>query len=462
MESKIERSGEEDVWRLCEQRLSDELPSREYNAWIRPLEAKNEQGQLLLRAPNRYVKEEVEVRYADRIGELVASVDGRGSVRDVRVVVGNWEEAPGGPQRAERHRADSVHGVRHRPGADQSLNGEYVFDAFVEDKSNQIAKAAAMQVAASCSGRKGERVAYNPLLLYGGTGLGKTHLMHAVANQIVKEAPSVHVAYLPAEGFGNDVVRGIRNHTIQQVTERYRQVDVLLIDDIQFFADKGGFQEEFFHVFNAVLERGNQMVLSSDRYPAEIDGLEYRLQSRFVGGLTAEVDMPQVETRVAILQSKGAGAGVHIPTDVAFYIAERIQSNVRELKGALNRVIASTRHRREPVTLTLVQEALGDLLAIQSRRLTIARIQEVVEGYYGVKHDDMISKKRPKTIARPRQLAMTLAKELTSHSLPEIGEKFGGRDHTTVLYACDRIANLRKTDPDVAEDYRNLSRLLRR
>ena len=432
--------------------------------WIKPLQAEWEQGKLLLLAPNRYVKEEVESRYFQRIDELVANFGRSSQVRGVEVTIGRWEHEPGAPLRAERH-APQNNGTawRNEHGTSFSLNGSYVFNTFVEGKSNELAKAAAIQVAANCTEQSlnASKVAYNnPLLLYGGVGLGKTHLMHAVGNEVLSKSPDVKVVYLPSERFGNDIVRGLRTHTIQEVTQRYRSVDVLLIDDIQFFADKTGFQEELFHVFNAVLERSSQVVLTSDRYPREIDGLESRLQSRFVGGLTVEVDMPELETRVAILQNKGEAAGIDIPTDVAFYVAERIRSNVRELEGALSRVMASAQHQEVQVTMALVRHALRDLFAIQARQITVGHIQRTVADYYRIKHSDMLSKRRSRAIARPRQLAMCLAKEFTNHSLPEIGEQFGGRDHTTVLYACRKVGELRENSPDIAEDYRNLTRLL--
>lgn len=453
-----------DVWRRCAQRLSEELSSKDYDTWIRPLQAEWEKGELLLVAPNQYVKEKIERLYFKRIDELIAGLAGSSAVQGVKVVVRRWEHQPGAPLRAEHHVRQSAqpNGAAWQDEQGSGLNASYVFHTFVEGKSNELAKAAAMQVAAGCNGqlRSAPKVTYNPLCLYGSVGLGKTHLMHAVGNEVSANSANVRVAYVPSESFGNDIVHGVRTHTIQNVTQRYRTVDVLLIDDIQFFADKGGFQQELFHVFNAVLERGSQIVLTSDRYPREIGGLESRLQSRFVGGLTVELDMPELETRVAILQNKGEAAGTSIPNDVAFHIAERIRSNVRELEGALARVIASATHRREPVTMELARHALRDLFAIQGRQNTIPHIQRTVANYYGIKQSDMLSKRRTRAIARPRQAAMCLAKEFTNHSLPEIGEQFGGRDHTTVLYACRKISELCKSDPDVAEDYRNLVRLL--
>lgn len=459
-------SREEDVWQRCSERLSVELGSEDYNAWIRPLQASYENGGLVLFAPNRYVKEEVERRYVARLRELVRAYDD-GRVGEVGVMVGSRAQSPGLPLRAGPRpsipQSASEHADEDERQNDQpNLDPTFLFETFMQGKSNELAKAAACQVAANCALRTSDNSAptYNPLLLYGGVGLGKTHLMHALGNEVLAKAPTTKVVYLPSEQFGNDIVRGIRTHTIQEVTERYRSVDVLLIDDIQFFADKAGFQEEFFHVFNAVLQRGKQMVLTSDRYPREINGLESRLKSRFVGGLTVEVDLPELETRIAILQNKGEAEGVEISMDIALYIAERIRSNVRELKGALQRVLASARFTGSTVTLELVRRSLHGLFAIQNRQITVDHIQKTVAEYYKIKHSDMLSKCRGRSIARPRQVAMCLAKELTTHSLPDIGDRFGGRDHTTVLYAYKKICQLREQDPDIAEDHRNLTRLL--
>ena len=458
-----------EVWRKCEQQLREELPPDEYDTWVRPLQAEWRKGRLLLLAPNQYVKEKVESRYFRRIEELVFQFGGVGNVRGVKVAIGRWEEkGPGVPLRAGPHVSqDALSNGAWSGGAGSGgeqgngLNVNFVFDTFVEGKSNQLAKAAAMQLADSMGQPHGPpKTPYNsPLCLYGGVGLGKTHLMQAIGNQVLSRAPNLRVAYVPSERFGNDIVRGVRTHTIQEVTQRYRSVDVLMIDDIQFFSDKTGFQEEFFHVFNAVLERGS-VVLTADRYPAQIPGLEKRLKSRFSGGLPVEVDMPELETRVAILQNKGEAAGKEIPQDVAFYIAERIRSNVRELEGALSRVVHAAKHRKVPVTMELVRVTLRDLFAIQSRQITISAIQHTVADYYRIKQSDMLSKRRSRAVARPRQMAMCLAKEFTNHSLPEIGEQFGGRDHTTVIYACRKIAELRESSEDIAEDYRNLERLL--
>ena len=452
-----ERESGHRVWQGCLARLQEEVPAKDFDALIRPLQANTDLdvGSLVLWAPNRYVREHVEDRYLDRIAELVTLIDDRALVGSVEVRVGSRERLPGMPLRTERRQRSPQPSALAEDGKrPPSLNPAFTFVNFVEGKSNQFAKAAASQVAES----PGE--SYNPLLLYGGVGLGKTHLVHAVGNQILATKPQAKVVYLQSERFANDMVRGIRSGNIQDVMLAYRSMDVLLIDDIQFFAHKTRTQEEFFHVFNAVIERRGQVILTSDEYPRQIPGLDERLKSRFVGGMTSEVEPPDLETRVAILQTKAEAEGVEVGSDVAFYVAERIRSNVRELEGALRRVLANAQFSGEPVTIELVNRALRDLFTVQARQTTVDHIQKVVANYYNIKHSDMLSKRRTRAIARPRQVAMSLAKQLTNHSLPEIGERFGGRDHTTVLYACEKIATLRQTDADIAEDYKNLSRLL--
>ena len=338
--------------------------------------------------------------------------------------------------------------------AAHNLNREFTFDAFVEGKSNELAKAAASQVADNAG------KSYNPLLMYGGVGLGKTHLMQAVGNEILRRKPDARVMYLHSQRFVQDMVKALQTGTMQDFMQFYRSVDALLIDDIQFFAKKLRSQEEFFHLFNSLLEKGQQMILTSDKYPREIDGLEDRLKSRFVWGLTVEVEAPELETRVAILMKKAEAERVPLDQEVAFFIAERIRSNVRELEGALRRVIANARFTGSRISIDQVKRALRDLFAIQDRQISIDNIQKTTAEYYNIKISDLLSKRRSRTIARPRQLAMAIAKELTNHSLPEIGDAFGGRDHTTVLHACRKISELRATSADISEDYRNLSRLL--
>lgn len=340
--------------------------------------------------------------------------------------------------------------IRHQ----NYLVDHYTFDNFVEGKSNQLALAAAGQVAENPGG------SYNPLFLYGGVGLGKTHLMHAVGNALLHKNPESKVVYLHSERFVADMVKALQLNAINDFKRYYRSVDALLIDDIQFFAGKERSQEEFFHTFNALLEGGQQMILTCDRYPKEIEGLEERLKSRFGWGLTVAVEPPELETRVAILMKKAAQARIELPPEAAFFIAQRIRSNVRELEGALKRVIASAHFTAKAIDVDLIKESLKDLLALQDKQVSMDNIQRTVAEYYKIKVSDLMSKRRSRSVARPRQVAMALAKELTNHSLPEIGDSFGGRDHTTVLHACRKIRELRETDSDIGEDYKNLLRLL--
>lgn len=410
-------------------------------------------------APNRYVKNQIQAQYLDRIHELLEQLGDPVSPVAVRLDIGTSEVMEGRPLRADGgsgNGTDSASAAEPARAAEpgHKLNEEFVFETFVEGKSNEMAKAASMQVAANAG------KSYNPLLLYGGVGLGKTHLMQAVGNQIQQNDPGAKVVYLHSQRFVQDMVKALQQGTMDDFMQYYRSVDTLLIDDIQFFANKLRSQEEFFHVFNALLERDRQMVLTCDRYPREIDGLEERLKSRFVYGLTQEVEPPELETRVAILMKKAEAEEVELDSAVAFFIGERIRSNVRELEGALRRVIANARFTGSRITIEQVKRALRDLLAIQDRQVSIDNIQRLVAEYYNIKISDILSKRRNRTIARPRQMAMFLAKEFTNHSLPEIGEAFGGRDHTTVLHACKRIAELKDTSADVSEDYRNLGRLL--
>jgi len=456
------------VWHQCLDRLEDELSSQQFNTWIRPLQARLEEGRLRLLAPNRYVKNQVQVSYLARIHELLDQLAEQDPQMVVALEVGTLDDATGAPLRADGTGGAAERGVARtakpvageqartvmRRGSPNELNEDFVFETFVEGKSNEMAKAASMQVAANAG------KSYNPLLLYGGVGLGKTHLMQAVGNYIKNKDPGANVVYLHSQRFVQDMVKALQQGTMDEFMQYYRSVDTLLIDDIQFFANKLRSQEEFFHVFNALLESGRQMVLTCDRYPREIEGLEERLKSRFVYGLTQEVEPPELETRVAILMKKAEAEQVELDPAVAFFIGERIRSNVRELEGALRRVIANARFTGSRITIEQVKRALRDLLAIQDRQISIDNIQRLVAEYYNIKISDILSKRRSRTIARPRQMAMYLAKELTNHSLPEIGEAFGGRDHTTVLHACKRIAELKEHSTDVGEDYKNLSRLL--
>lgn len=434
------------AWQKCLDYLQDEIPPQQFNTWIRPLQAEAaEEGVLRVLAPNRYVLEQVQSLFASRIAEVARTM---GCTGGIRLDVGSLASERARPPQRVIRTLDS-HDM-----SSMELNRNFCFSNFVEGKSNELAKAAALQ-AANNAGRS-----YNPLLLYGGVGLGKTHLMQAVGNQILQNSPDARVVYTHSQRFVADMVKALQQGTMADFMQYYRSLDALLIDDIQFFAGKLRSQEEFFHVFNALMERGQQMVLTCDRYPKEIDGLEERLKSRVVWGLTVAVEPPELETRVAILMKKAEVESIDLPYEVAFFIAERIRSNVRELEGALKRVIANAHFTGRPITIHQVRNALRDLLAIEERRISMESIQRVVADYYKIKVSDLLSKRRNRTIARPRQMAMSLAKELTQHSLPEVGEAFGGRDHTTVLHACRKIAELRDSNADLAEDYRNLNRLL--
>jgi chromosomal replication initiator protein len=472
------------VWQKCVNRLRDELPSQQFNTWIRPLKARTDSRAMTLFAPNRFIKDFVSEKYSERIFALVRELQpddtlqialeigpivGAGSTRiemeaaplaDIKqgmFDVGVMERAPvvarATPllaQRSQPRVGDVGASVDHQ----HHLFENYTFDSFVEGKSNQLALAAARQVA------ENPGTSYNPLFLYGGVGLGKTHLMHAVGNALKAHNPEAKVVYLHSERFVADMVKALQLNAITDFKRYYRSVNALLIDDIQFFAKKDRSQEEFFHTFNALLEGGQQMILTCDRYPKEIDGLEERLKSRFGWGLTVAVEPPELETRVAILMKKASEVGIDLPPDSAFFIAQRIRSNVRELEGALKRVIASARFLARPIDIELIKESLKDLLALQDRQVSMDNIQRTAAEYYKIKIADMMSRRRSRSVARPRQMAMALSKELTNHSLPEIGDSFGGRDHTTVLHACRKIKELRETNSDIREDYKNLLRTL--
>ncbi len=448
----------ESLWNRCLRVLESELPMQQFNTWVRPLQAIERDGELRLLAPNRYVIEWLGENSLPRIRELVLEFAGSAApdlVLDVGTRAGVPVTAPNfngandaaNPAAAKPRRLPpSVLGSR--------INADFTFASFVEGKSNQLAKAAAIQVA----GNPGK--AYNPLFIYGGVGLGKTHLMHAVANKIKEHNSEARLAYVHSERFVGDMVKAFQHNTINDFKTAYRSLDALMIDDIQFFAGKERSQEEFFHTFNALLESQQQVILTCDRYPKEVDGLEERLKSRFGWGLTVAIEPPELETCVAILMSKAAMSQVDLPEEVAFFVAKRIRSNVRELEGALRRVVATSEFTGRPITLDFAKEALRDLLAVQERLVTVENIQKTVAEYYKIRIGDLLSKRRSRSIARPRQVAMALAKELTNHSLPEIGDAFGGRDHTTVLHACKRIKELRETERRIGEDYSNLLRTL--
>ncbi|MEH6346848.1 MAG: chromosomal replication initiator protein DnaA [Bermanella sp.] len=492
------------LWDECVRCLQDELPAQQFNTWIRPLRANESEQGLVVSAPNRFVKDWVKDKFLNRIESLLSELNG-GRLLPCKIEIGGKSTTPAFISNSGTNKASAktdspraaaprarvsapviqeelvpvepaqkapvrshvvaaprpmgkieprkvqVEGsIQHQSG----LNKRFTFDTFVEGKSNQLAHAAAQQIAQNPGG------SYNPLFIYGGVGLGKTHLMLAVGNQIQKQNPNAKVVYLHSERFVADMVKALQLNAINEFKRYYRSVDALLIDDIQFFAGKERSQEEFFHTFNALLEGGQQMILTCDRYPREIKGLEDRLKSRFGWGLTVAVEPPELETRVAILMKKAEEEGIDLPHEAAFFVAQKIRSNVRELEGALKRVIANAAFTGSKITLPFIKESLKDLLALQDKQVSIENIQRFVAEYYKIKMSDMTSKRRTRSIARPRQVAMALSKELTNHSLPEIGSAFGGRDHTTILHGCRKVKELRETNADIREDYKNLFRSL--
>ncbi|CAI0990964.1 Chromosomal replication initiator protein DnaA [Serratia rubidaea] len=457
------------LWQQCLARLQDELPATEFSMWIRPLQAELSDNTLALYAPNRFVLDWVRDKYLNNINGLLNDFCGTDAPllrfevgskpisQTVSETVAESRSAPAAPvARTAAPSRPSWDNAAPQPELSyrSNVNPKHTFDNFVEGKSNQLARAAARQVADNPGG------AYNPLFLYGGTGLGKTHLLHAVGNGIMARKANAKVVYMHSERFVQDMVKALQNNAIEEFKRYYRSVDALLIDDIQFFANKERSQEEFFHTFNALLEGNQQIILTSDRYPKEINGVEDRLKSRFGWGLTVAIEPPELETRVAILMKKADENDIRLPGEVAFFIAKRLRSNVRELEGALNRVIANANFTGRAITIDFVREALRDLLALQEKLVTIDNIQKTVAEYYKIKVADLLSKRRSRSVARPRQMAMALAKELTNHSLPEIGDAFGGRDHTTVLHACRKIEQLREESHDIKEDFSNLIRTL--
>ncbi|ABO21874.1 chromosomal replication initiator protein DnaA [Shewanella loihica] len=453
------------LWQQCIGRLQDELSAQQFSMWIRPLQAEMDGETLVLYAPNRFVLDWVRDKYLNTINQFFTEQMGSDAPK-LRFDIGSRPASkPAAPAASTKSPVAPAAKSPSKPSFNSNepaatanhrsnMNPTYQFDNFVEGKSNQLGKAAALQVSENPGG------AYNPLFLYGGTGLGKTHLLHAVGNGIIKNNPNAKVVYMHSERFVQDMVKALQNNAIEEFKRYYRSVDALFIDDIQFFANKDRSQEEFFHTFNALLEGNHQVILTSDRYPKEIDGVEDRLKSRFGWGLTVAIEPPELETRVAILMRKAQESGINLPDEVAFFIAKRLRSNVRELEGALNRVIANANFTGRPITIDFVREALRDLLALQEKLVTIDNIQKTVAEYYKIKMADMLSKRRSRSVARPRQMAMALSKELTNQSLPEIGDAFGGRDHTTVLHACRKIAQLREESHDIKEDYANLIRTL--
>ncbi len=437
----------ESLWNNCLQRLEDELADKDLNTWIRPLHAEETPGRLTLLAPNALVMDQVKREFLDLIRQRLVEI-GDGEETRVSIRIGAMPRARAAASRAvgPAPATTAVYGSK--------LDRRYTFASFVEGKSNQIARAAAEQVAE----KPGK--SYNPLLIYGGVGLGKTHLMHGVGNRILERNPKARVIYLHSERFVNDMVNALRHNKITDFKQFYRSVDALLIDDIQFFAHKERSQEEFFHTFNALLDGDQQIILTCDRYPKELDGLEERLKSRFSWGLSVAVEPPELETRVAILMSKAEQGGCALPQEAAFFIAKRVRSNVRDLESALHRLTAAAQFMGEPIDVDFARRILQDMLAVHERLITLESIQKTVAAYFKIRASDLLSSRRNRSIARPRQIAMCLAKDLTNHSLPEIGEAFGGRDHTTVLHACRKIRELRDSDGRVNEDYENLERTL--
>ena len=451
-------------WQHCLHRLGGEIPQQQFNTWIRPLQAEWCDSGLVLSAPNRFIRDFVVERYVPMISAYLMDVVSPAVAQVSVTVAGDVAGAPSVALSNDRQPSmkptqEGAAVVRPAPApaalvASSSLVEGYTFERFVEGKSNQLALAAAQQVA------EHPGASYNPLFLYGGVGLGKTHLMHAVGNAMRRQNPDAKIVYLHSERFVADMVKALQLNAINDFKRFYRSVDALLIDDIQFFANKDRSQEEFFHTFNALLEGGQQMILTCDRYPKEIEGVEERLKSRFGWGLTVAVEPPDLETRVAILMKKAEQSHIALAPDAAFFIAQRIRSNVRELEGALKRVIASANFTGRPFDIELIKDSLKDLLALQDKQVSLDNIKRKVAEYYKIKVADLMSKRRNRSVARPRQVAMALAKELTQHSLPEIGDAFGGRDHTTVLHACRKIKELRDLSSDISEDYQNLLRSL--
>jgi chromosomal replication initiator protein len=436
------RDSMSDLWQRCLARLEGEIEPGVLHTWLQPLQARYDDGMLRLLAPNSYTLEFVRNEYLTRIEGTLSALAGHPV--PLKLEVGSLAPttrqpaAPGAPVHTRQHNIDP----------------QYTFDNFVEGKSNQLGKAAAMQVAQN-PGR-----AYNPLLLYGGTGLGKTHLMQAAGNLMLKHNPSMKLLYVHSERFTEMMISALRNKNMDDFKHRFRSVDALLIDDIQFFAGKDATQEEFFHTFNTLYESRQQIILTCDRYPKEVDNLELRLKSRLGWGLSVAIEPPDFETRAAILLEKAQTRGILLPGDVALLLARRIRSNVRELEGALNTVVAQANLSGRGITMDLVQETLRDLFNVHARAITIQNIQKTVADYYQLRLSDLLSQRRVRSLARPRQIAMALAKELTEHSLPEIGEAFGGKDHTTVMHACKKIRSLCDTDMRLRQDWDKLIRIL--
>ncbi|MBS0349962.1 MAG: chromosomal replication initiator protein DnaA [Proteobacteria bacterium] len=436
------------LWEQCLDNLKEQIAAPKFNTWIRPLQAEIRSNHLTLLAPNQFVVTYINDNFLNQILASLQILSGNDTPPSVTLKIGSKIDNPASESIVKNLNS------KHTVSSHSHLNRSFNFSNFVGGKSNQLARAAAMQVA------ENPGHAYNPLFIYGGVGLGKTHLMHAIGHAIIERNPDAKVLYLHSERFVADMIRALQRNTMNEFKRYYRSLNALLIDDIQFFAGKDRSQEEFFHTFNSLFDSQQQIVLTCDRYPKEIEGLEERLKSRFGWGLTTAIEPPELETRVAILMTKAEEAKVKLPEEVAFFIGKHIQSNIRELEGALKRVLANAHFTAQPITIDFAREALKDLLSLQAKLITPENIQRTVAEYYKIKLSDLMSKRRNRSLARPRQMAMALAKELTSYSLPEIGEAFGGRDHTTVLHACRKIKELMVSNIDIQEDYKNLLRIL--
>ena len=439
------------IWQQCISCLEGEISEQQLNTWILPLQVEQELNTLKLLAPNRFVMDWVRKHFLERIRELVTSLDDSKSI-SVSLAIGSQARAEESEETVSSLASASA--PPRRAYRSSGLNESQRFKNFVEGKSNQLARAASIQI----SSHPGSE--YNPLYIYGGVGLGKTHLMHAIGNQIRENNPDANILYVNCERFVSDMVKALQHSRMNDFKNSYRSLDALLIDDIQFLADKSRSQEEFFHTFNSLYEAHAQMVITCDRFPKEIEGLEDRIRSRLGWGLAVDIKPADLETRVAILNSKAEQASADVPDDVAFFIAERFKSNIRELEGALKRVVAHARFTGEPITQDFARQALKELLAVQDKPITIDNIQKLVAEYFKIRVADLLSSRRNRSITRPRQIAMALAKSLTRHSLPEIGNAFGGRDHTTVLHACRKVESLRSEDRRIDEDYEILARML--
>lgn len=439
----------QDLWDKCLSKLEDEVDEHDFNMWVRPLSAVNHDSTFKLHAPNRFIKDWLADNLMDQLAASVQHFSG--GDKAIEIVLDNTGQTTLDPEAQpaikEEQRVLSPFGTN-------VLNSVFTFENHIEGKSNQIARAATKQVS------ENPGTAYNPLFIYGGVGLGKTHLMHAAGNLIKQNTANARVAYVHSERFVSDMVKSIEHNSMDKFKSYYRSLDALLIDDIQFFAGKNQSQEEFFHTFNTLLETGAQIILTSDKFPKEIINLQERLISRFESGLTVRIDPPELETRVAILKNKARKNKIDLNDDVAFMVAKKIRSNVRELEGALHRLVASSRFTHREIDLELAKDTLQDLTLFQERKISIDNIQKTVADFYSIRVSDLKSKRRNRQIARPRQVAMSLAKELTSLSLPDIGDAFGGRDHTTVIHACKKVAELVKTDSRINEEYNSLLKIL--